>query len=130
VARDPVHVSVPRNRRIRLDGIQPLFTLVDLAASLEPDPLEAAINEADRLGLVDPETLERALDRTPKFPGTGVMRKTLGRYSRTDSNLEDRRRDQAHLVAGRTQLRFPNVQIRESPDEVAAILVAVMRRLA
>jgi hypothetical protein len=70
---------------------QPLFTLVDLAATLAPDPLEAAINEADRLGLVDPE---------------------------------GRRRDQVHLAAGRTQVRFANVQVRESPDEVAAMLGA------
>src|SRR4051794_14655036 len=75
---DPIHVSIPATRRIRRDGIhvhrrnpmppattkwnlplsRPLFTLVDLAATLEPDPLEAAINEADRLNLVDPEMLE------------------------------------------------------------------------
>jgi very-short-patch-repair endonuclease len=160
---------------------QPLFTLVDLAATLEPDPLEAAINEADKLNLVDPETLEQALDEMPKFPGVAKLRKTLARYTRTDSNLErrflallrkhrlpipatqehlgrgridfhwpelnlvvetdglayhrtpmqqleDRRRDQAHAAAGRTQLRFANLQIRESPQEVAEVLAAVMRR--
>jgi very-short-patch-repair endonuclease len=198
---DPIHVSIPSNRRIRLSGIQPhrrnpmppatskqniplsqpLFTLVDLAATLEPDPLEAAINEADKLNLVDPETLEQALDEMPKFPGVGKLRKILTRYTRTDSNLErrflallrkhrlpipatqehlgrgridfhwpelnlvvetdglayhrtpmqqleDRRRDQAHAAAGRTQLRFANLQIRESTQEVAEVLAAVMRR--
>jgi hypothetical protein len=78
----PIEVSVPANRRIRLEGIRvhrrnpmpptttkrtiplsrPLFTLVDLAATLPSDPLEAAINEADRLNLIDPETLEAGLD--------------------------------------------------------------------
>jgi hypothetical protein len=68
----PIHVSVPANRTIRLEGIkphrrkqmpptttkgpiplsQPLFTLVDLAATLGDRQLESAINEADRLGLV------------------------------------------------------------------------------
>ena len=200
---DPIHVSVPANRRIRLKGIephrrnpmpaatskcsiplsQPLFTLVDLAATLDRDPLEAAINEADRLGLIAPEALEAALDRMPLFPGVGKLRATLARYTRTDSNLErrflaivrkarlpmpatqehvgrgridfhwpelglvvetdglayhrtpmqqleDRRRDQAHTVAGRTQLRFPNLQIREEPDAVARTLGTVINRLA
>ena len=160
----------------------PLFTLVDLAATLETDPLEAAINEADRLNLVDPEELEHSLDRMPLFPGVGVLRETLARYTRTDSNLErrflailrkhriplpatqehigreridfhwpdlrlvvetdgltyhrtpmqqleDRRRDQAHTQAGRTQLRFANLQIRESPDEVVTTLQSVIERL-
>src|SRR4051794_38755593 len=199
---DPIEISVPANRRIRLDGIrphrrnpmpptttirslplsQPLFTLVDLAATLETDPLEAAINAADKLNLVDPEALEAALNRIPRFPGLGKLRATLARYSRTDSNLErrflaivrkariplpttqehigpgridfhwreldlvvetdgltyhrtpmqqleDRRRDQAHTAAGRTQLRFANLQIRETPDEVVATLRATAARL-
>jgi very-short-patch-repair endonuclease len=199
---DPIDISIPHTRRIRLEGIrphrrnpmpptttirsiclsQPLFTLVDLAAELDPDPLEAAINEADRLNLVDPEELEAALEEMPLYPGVGVLRATLARYSRTDSNLErrflalirkarlplpatqqhvgpgridfhwpefdlvvetdglsyhrtpmqqleDRRRDQAHTAAGRTQLRFANLQIRESPDEVVAVLRATRARL-
>jgi len=199
---NPIHVSIPANRKIDLDGIRPhrrnpmpptttkraiplsspLFTLVDLAAILETDPLEAAINEADKLNLVDPGQLEAALDAMPRFPGVGVLRTTLARYSRTDSNLErrflaivrkarlplpatqeyigrgridfhwpdlnlvvetdglayhrtsiqqleDRRREQAHTAAGRTQLRFANIQIRESPDEVVAVLRATTATL-
>jgi very-short-patch-repair endonuclease len=198
----PIEVSIPANRRIRLAGIrphrrnpmpptttirtiilsQPLFTLVDLAARLETDLLEAAINEADKLNLVDPETLEAALEHIPRFPGLSKLRTTLARYSRTHSNLErrflaivrkariplpatqehigpgridfhwpelglvvetdgltyhrtpmqqldDRRRDQAHTAAGRTQLRFANLQIRETPDEVVATLRATATRL-
>jgi very-short-patch-repair endonuclease len=199
---NPIEISVPANRRIRLEGIRPhrrnpmppattirsiplsspLFTLVDLAATLEPDPLEAAINEADKLNLVDPATLENALDQMPLFPGVGMLRTTLARYTRTDSNLErrflallrkarlplpatqehigpgridfhwpdlalvvetdgltyhrtpmqqlnDRKRDQAHTAAGRTQLRFANLQVRESPGDVAATLASVIQRL-
>jgi hypothetical protein len=106
----PIDVSVPKNRHIGLPGIrphrrnpmppattigaiplsQPLFTLVDLAATLESDPLEAAINEADKLDLVDPEALEAALEHIPRYPGKGRLKATLARYSRTDSNLERR----------------------------------------
>lgn len=199
---DPIHVSIPANRRVRLEGIdahrrnpvppattnqnlpltRPLFTLVDLAATLETDPLEAAINEADRLNLIDPEELEAGLEGMPPFPGVGKLRATLARYTRTDSNLErrflallrkhrlplpttqehvgrgridfhwpdlglvvetdgltyhrtpmqqleDRRRDQAHVAAGRTQVRIANLQIREEPEAVAVMLRAIIRRL-
>jgi very-short-patch-repair endonuclease len=44
--------------------------------------------------------------------------------------LEDRRRDQAHTVEGRTQMRFANLQIRDEPDAVADALRAVLERLA
>lgn len=199
----PIHLSVTHDRRVRLKGIRPhrrnpmpstttkrgipltspLFTLVDLAATLDSDPLEAATNDADRLNLIDPEELEHSLDQMPLFPGVGKLRSTLASYTRTDSNLErrflailrkhriplpatqehlgpgridfhwpelnlvvetdgltyhrtpmqqleDRRRDQAHTKAGRTQLRFANLQIRQSPDEVVATLQSVVKRLA
>jgi hypothetical protein len=47
---------------------QPLFTLVDLAATLEPDPLEAAINEADRRDLIRADDIAAALHQMPLFP--------------------------------------------------------------
>ena len=197
-----IHISIPAARRVRLDAIrphrrnpmppattirsiplsQPLFTLVDLAATLQTDPLEAAINEADRLGLIDADRIEPELATIAHYPGVAKLRKTLGRYTRTDSNLErrflglvrkaglplpatqerigrgrvdfhwpdlrlvvetdgltyhrtpmqqveDRRRDQAHTAAGRTQLRFANLQIRHSPDEVVAVLRATATAL-
>jgi very-short-patch-repair endonuclease len=43
--------------------------------------------------------------------------------------LEDRTRDQQHTLAGRTQIRFANLQIRESAAEVAATLKPVIARL-
>jgi very-short-patch-repair endonuclease len=199
---DLIHVSVPATKQVRLDGnrphrrdpmpetttigpiplCSPLFTLVDLAAELQTEPLEEAINEADVKGLIRADQIEPALDAIPKHPGVAHLRATLSRYSRTDSNLErrflaivrkaklplpttqerigpgridfhwpelglvvetdgltyhrtpmqqleDRLRDQAHTAAGRTQLRFPNVQIRESPSTVARTLGAVIGRL-
>ena len=44
---------------------RPICTLVDLATCLRPGPLEAAINEADKLDLVNPERLRTALDDSP-----------------------------------------------------------------
>lgn len=160
----------------------PTATLVDLAACLRERPLERAINEADRLDLVDPESLRSAIDRAPRRPGLGRLRRLLAGKPLTDSGLErrflslveqaglplpetqallngyrvdfywpqlglvveadgwrhhrtpgeqatDRRRDQAHAVAGLTAVRFAEAQIRYEPARVKATLKAVMRRL-
>ncbi|HVE69543.1 MAG TPA: DUF559 domain-containing protein [Solirubrobacteraceae bacterium] len=70
----------------------PTDTLIDLAATLAPRRLEAAVNEADRLDLIDPETLRNSLDDVVRRPGTAALRKSLDQhtYTRTDSDLERR----------------------------------------
>lgn len=70
----------------------PVRTLVDLATQLPPARLERAVNEADRLGLTDPESLLDSLDLCPGVPGVGRLRSLLkGRtFSLTDSELERR----------------------------------------
>jgi hypothetical protein len=70
----------------------PICTLVDLAAQLDPVPLEAAINEADKLGLTDPENLRAALDALGRRPGVRQVRELLDRrtFALTDSELERR----------------------------------------
>jgi very-short-patch-repair endonuclease len=55
----------------------PVVTLVDLATCLPTGQLEAAINEADHLGLVDPETLRSAIDGLPGRPGVRPLRTIL-----------------------------------------------------
>jgi hypothetical protein len=58
--------------RREVDGIpitHPVATLVDLAAGLSDSQLEAAVNEADHLKLVNPEQLRGALDSLPRWPG-------------------------------------------------------------
>jgi len=55
----------------------PVATLVDLAACIPPGQLEAAINEADHLDLVDPERLLAAIDRLPRRVGVGRLRTLL-----------------------------------------------------
>jgi very-short-patch-repair endonuclease/predicted transcriptional regulator of viral defense system len=71
----------------------PIATLIDLAARLHSNQLEAAINEADKHDLTDPETLRTALDEvvTPR-PGAATLRRTLDRrtFTLTDSELERR----------------------------------------
>lgn len=66
-------------------------TLADLATILNTKQLEAAVNEADKLDLADPEGLRMALDEM-KGPGVAVLRKMLDRltFVLTDSELERR----------------------------------------
>jgi very-short-patch-repair endonuclease len=104
---DPIQVSLPGNR-VRLAGIrshrrrpmpptttirsipvtQPLFTLVDLATQLEDRQLEAAVNEADKLGLIDPHSASATLDAASRRPGIANLRRILTQHTRTDSDLE------------------------------------------
>jgi very-short-patch-repair endonuclease len=82
------------HRRV-IDGIpvtDPISTLVDLAACTGLDRLERAINDADRLDLIDPESLRAALDATPPRPGVGHLRSLLDShtFAPTDSVLERR----------------------------------------
>jgi very-short-patch-repair endonuclease len=66
--------------------------LIDIATQLEPDQLEAAINEADKLDLIDPEELRLAIDRAVHRPGVRALRRSLDRrtFRLTDSELERR----------------------------------------
>ena len=114
VERCRIEVSVPRPRHPRRDGIvvyrrtdlrserltrrhgipvtTPVCTLVDLATRLDADSLEAAVNEADKLGLVPAHALRAALSRLGRRRGAAVLRKTLDRrtFTLTDSQLERR----------------------------------------
>jgi hypothetical protein len=68
----------------------PALTLVDAALSLTDSQLEAAINEADRLDVIDPESLRAELDSMPRRPGIGRLRSILDRrtFVLTRSRLE------------------------------------------
>lgn len=66
--------------RQELDGIpvtHPVATLVDLAAGLPDGQLEAAVNEADHLKLVNPVRLRQALDGLPLWSGVTRLRGLL-----------------------------------------------------
>ncbi len=113
-ADETIHVSVPQGDTRRLSGIRahrrsnlapweigviegipvtgPAATLVDIASGLSVAELERAINEADKLDLIDPESLRTELDRMPKRPGKAKLRELLDRltFVLTDSELERR----------------------------------------
>jgi Transcriptional regulator, AbiEi antitoxin len=65
--------EITRHRGIPVT--RPIVTLVDLATALPSGALEAAVNEADRRGLVDPERLRAALDGMPGRRGVAALRK-------------------------------------------------------
>jgi very-short-patch-repair endonuclease len=159
-------------------------TLIDIAARLNRGDLDRAVNEADRLDLIDPEALAESLDRHSGKRGVGALRDMLGErtFRLTDSELErrflqlvgdvglpapltqqhlngvrveffwpdlglvvetdglryhrtpaqqarDRRRDQTHLTAGFTPLRFTHAQVRFEARYVRFTLLAVVNRL-
>jgi very-short-patch-repair endonuclease len=200
-----IDVTVRRRREIRRAGIKvrarpslgassfvirsgipvthPVQTLIDLATELKPLRLERAVNEADKLDLIDPETLRRALDAYVGLPGVRTLRTMLDRHTfrLSDSDLEilfrplalaagfalplsrhwvlghetdfffpDHdliveadglryhrtasqqarmvRRDQKHVAAGYTVLRFTHWQIAHAPAEVTGVLRQVGAR--
>jgi very-short-patch-repair endonuclease len=175
------HVTV----RKAIPVTKPVRTAIDLAVRLDSARLERMINEADRLGLFNPEELLAALEYYPGIPGVGPLRSVLGAraFRLTDSELErrflriverarlpypltqqnvagfrvdffwpdlglvvetdgltyhrtpaqqarDRVRDQAHLAAGLTPLRFTHAQVRYEPTYVSETLASVVSRLA
>ena len=70
----------------------PACTLIDIAPRLSRAQLEAAISEADKRGLTDPNRLRALLVPSPGRPGVGALRETLDRrtFALTDSELERR----------------------------------------
>jgi hypothetical protein len=79
-------------RRDRIPVTAPVCTLVDIAARRDREELEAAVNQADKLDLVDPETLRTAIDQIDPRPGVRPLRELLDRrtFTLTDSELERR----------------------------------------
>jgi very-short-patch-repair endonuclease len=181
---DP-RLRLPTSRRETASSLTaPVRTLVDIAARLPRKRLEAAINEADKLGLTNPEKLRAAIDELRGQRGAGKLRSVLDRrtFVLTDSELErrflpiarkaglpvpqtqrmvngfrvdfywpelglivetdglryhrtpaqqaaDRVRDQTHVAAGLTPLRFTHAQVRYEPGHVVETLRAITERL-
>ena len=174
-----------RTLRDRIPVTTPARTLIDLATQIDDESLETAVNQADNLGLIDPEKLRRIIDERSGMRGVSALRRILDRrtFALTDSELErsflrlvrhaglprpltqqrvngfrvdffwpdlglvvetdglryhrtatqqsrDRLRDQAHLAAGLTPLRFTHAQIRYEAARVAQTLTEVGARLS
>lgn len=94
----------------------PARTLLDLATGLARDPLEAAINEADRRDLIDPEALRAELARFAGLPGVRALRDVLDRrtFTLSDSELERRFRP----IARRAGLPLPKTGRRVNGFQV------------
>jgi len=96
-----VVVTIPAGTRVRRKDIRihcrklgPVTsvarTLTDLATIADPSRLEAAVSAADRLELIDPESLRAQLSERFGVPGAPALRELLDReaFSLTDSELE------------------------------------------
>ncbi len=68
----------------------PVSTLIDLASHPPDWKLERALNEADRLDLVDLEAVRATIDLLPPRPGLARLRRVLGGQPLTESGLERR----------------------------------------
>jgi very-short-patch-repair endonuclease len=79
-------------RRRNIPVTTPVLTLIDLATRLPAGPLEAAINEADKLDLVSPPRLRAELDGRSGQRGVRPLRAILDRatFVLTESELERR----------------------------------------
>ena len=108
----PIEISIPAERKVREPGIRahrtrtleagevgrrkgipvtsPIRTLIDIAPRLTPAARERAMNEADRLGLTDPERVRAALASGPRRHLAHVLRHTIDRrtFTKTRSDLE------------------------------------------
>jgi very-short-patch-repair endonuclease len=81
-----------RTRHKGIPVTSPARTLIDLGVCLRPEVLETAINQADKHGLIDPESLLATAERRPGWPGTAAIKAVLDRrtFTLTDSELERR----------------------------------------
>jgi hypothetical protein len=114
----PPEVRVHRRRTLRADDVirhrgipvtSPVQTVVDIATKLGREALEAAINEADKLDLVDPETLRRELESRAGQPGVPALRHTLDRRTLTMTDTELERRFLP--IARRVGVPLPQTQV-------------------
>ena len=136
--RGPIEVSVPHDRRRRRPGFRvhrrsvlgaeavtehervPVtsvtLVLIDMAARLRTRHLEAAVNMADSLDLLDAERLRTTLEEYPRVNGVAPLRRLLDReaFRLTDSELERMFRAlvaEAGLPAPETQRRMDGFRV-------------------
>jgi hypothetical protein len=110
--RDGIDVSIYRHCRVRRPGVrvhdraglwnrdigsrhgipatQPVRTFLDIALELPENRLERAINEADKLDVIDPDALRKALDDHRGEPGVRPLRAILDEHTfrLSDDELE------------------------------------------
>ena len=119
-----------RTRRHAIPVTSPARTLVDISPYLPRDHLERAVNEADRLDLIDPERLRESLGGLGGTRGVAKLRTLLDRrtFTLTDSALErrfkplaraaglPRPRTQARVNGYRVDFYWPDLQLVVETD--------------
>lgn len=110
VHRRAVFRAEDRDARCEIPLTSPAVTLVDCASQVGSKSLEAMVNAADRLDLIDPVALRREVEATPPRPGRRALRELLDRhtFTRTDSALE---RQFLQLLRS-AQLPIPQTQVQ------------------
>lgn len=76
--------------RLGIPVTTPVRTFLDLATVTGPKTVERAINEADKLGVIDADSLRRALEEYPGQPGICLLRHVLDKHTfrLSDDELE------------------------------------------
>jgi very-short-patch-repair endonuclease len=119
--------SVPGAARLRRLISSPTFVLTDSELERLFSPI------AKRAGLPKPLSRHPLDDYLVDFfwPDLGLVVEVDGlRYHRTPlTQARDTRRDQVHVAAGRTPVRFTYAQVAYRPHEVERTLQDVARRL-
>lgn len=83
-------LQTTKRHRIRVTTVTQ--TLVDMASRLDRDGIEAMIGQADQRRLTNPEKLRKQLDRMPRQPGLGLLKRTLDRRAFVMTHSETERR--------------------------------------
>ncbi|HWE08630.1 MAG TPA: hypothetical protein VG325_04715 [Solirubrobacteraceae bacterium] len=77
-ARKPAGGEIRTRGLLRFSSVPRM--LIELAASERVPELERLITQAVRRRLLDPDAVERALQRHARRPGVGALKQALGRY--------------------------------------------------
>jgi hypothetical protein len=116
-------------------GAKPLRSLLDRHAfRLSDSELEVLFRPIARTAGLPPPLTKRFVNGFEVdffWPELGLVVETDGlRYHRTPSaQARDRLRDQAHVAAGLTQLRFTHWQVKHEAGHVRRVLAKTARRL-
>lgn len=88
--RRPSLPSIEVERRRGIPLTTPVRTFLDLATVAGPKTLERAINEADKLDVIDADSLRKALEDHPGQPGIRLLRHVLDKHTfrLSDDELE------------------------------------------
>jgi uncharacterized protein DUF559 len=132
---DPETLRLALDDRTGEPGVRPLRDLLDrqtfVLSDSDLEVLFRPIAAAAGLPLPKAKAMVNGFEVDFFWPGLGLVVETDGlRYHRTPSaQAHDRLRDQTHVAAGLTPLRFTHHQVKHDPAYVAEVLRETARRL-